>query len=78
MLIITRKEGEAILIGENIEICILNVTDGSIKIGINAPKNIKILRKELISEVKDQNVEAVQNNNISLENLLKVKIEKKG
>lgn len=78
MLVITRKEGEAILIGENIEICILNVTDGSIKIGINAPKDIKILRKELINEVKDQNVEAVQNNDISLENLLKVKIEKKG
>jgi carbon storage regulator len=78
MLVITRKEGEAILIGENIEICILNVADRSIKIGINAPKNIKILRKELISEVKDQNVEAVQNSDISLENLLKVKLEKKG
>lgn len=78
MLVITRKVGESILIGEDIEICILNVADGSIKIGINAPKKIKILRKELISEVKDQNVEAVQNNNISLENLLKVKIEKKG
>lgn len=78
MLIITRKEGESILIGENIEICILNVADGSIKVGINAPKKIKILRKELISEVKDQNVEAVQNSDISLDNLLKVKIEKKG
>lgn len=78
MLVVTRKEGESILIGEDIEVCILNITDGSIKIGINAPKNVKILRKELIREVKDQNVEAVQSNDINLEKLLNINMIKKG
>ena len=58
MLVVTRKEGQSILIGEDIEISITNINDGSVKIAINAPKEMTILRKELYKEVENENVQA--------------------
>ncbi|RBP70122.1 carbon storage regulator CsrA [Alkalibaculum bacchi] len=55
MLILNRKAGESIIIGENIEIKILEVVEGKIKIGIEAPKNVNILRKEVQDDVKAEN-----------------------
>ncbi|WP_027307546.1 carbon storage regulator CsrA [Caloramator sp. ALD01] len=55
MLILTRKVGEKILIGENIEITILENNQGNIKIGIEAPKDVRVVRYELIEEIKEQN-----------------------
>ena len=62
MLVITRKKGESILIGEEIEITIIKLDDGSVKLAIEAPKNITILRKELYNEVKDENRNATEFN----------------
>ena len=45
MLVITRKEGESILIGEDIEITISKISDGSAKVAINAPREMTILSK---------------------------------
>lgn len=59
MLVITRKKGESILIGENVEITIVKVEDGSVKLSINAPRNITILRKELVSQITEENKAAV-------------------
>lgn len=59
MLIITRKKGESIMIGDDIEITISKIDDGSVKIGIEAPNNVNILRKELYEEVEKENKEAV-------------------
>lgn len=59
MLIITRKKGESLMIGDDIEITISKIDDGSVKIGINAPKNITILRKELYEEVENENKQAI-------------------
>ncbi|MBQ8997504.1 MAG: carbon storage regulator CsrA [Clostridium sp.] len=61
MLVITRKKGESLLIGDDIEITILNVGDGSIKIGIEAPKDKVILRKEVYENVKKENNDAIAN-----------------
>lgn len=58
MLIITRKKGESLMIGDDIEIVVSKIDDGSVKIGINAPKNVSILRKELFEEVEKENKEA--------------------
>ena len=55
MLILNRKLGESIIINENIEIKVLEDTEGRIKIGIEAPKNITVLRKEVYNAVKEQN-----------------------
>lgn len=61
MLVVTRKTGESLIIGEDIEIIFLETGDGSVKIGINAPKNVKVLRKELVMEVKNQNLQSIDN-----------------
>ncbi|KQB77373.1 MULTISPECIES: carbon storage regulator CsrA [Clostridium] len=71
MLIITRKKGESIMIGDDIEITISKIDDGSVKIGIEAPRNINILRKELYEEVEKENKEAVNINLNILKNLKK-------
>ena len=47
MLVLTRKKNEAILIGNDINVIVLDVDRGRVKIGITAPDNTKILRKEL-------------------------------
>jgi carbon storage regulator (csrA) len=58
MLIITRKKGESLMIGDDIEIVISKIDDGSVKIGIKAPKDVSILRRELYEEVEKENKEA--------------------
>lgn len=47
MLILTRKQGEAFLIGDNIEISIAEINGDKIRIAIDAPREVKVLRKEL-------------------------------
>ena len=72
MLVITRKKGESILIGDNIEISISKIEDGSVKLAINAPKEVTILRKELYDEVKNQNRESKEIP-LDIKNLKKLK-----
>lgn len=60
MLIITRKKGESLMIGDDIEIIVSKIEDGSVKIGVKAPRNIQILRKELYEEVEKENKEATK------------------
>ena len=55
MLVITRKEGETLLIGDDIEVTVTKISDGSVKIAIDAPKDLKILRKELYTAIKEEN-----------------------
>lgn len=59
MLVITRKISESIVIGDNIKINILDVSGDKIKIGIDAPKNIKIMRNEVFDTMRN-NIEAVK------------------
>lgn len=62
MLVISRKKGESLLIGDNIEITIAKLDDGSVKLAINAPKEMRILRKELYNAVKEQNQKSIEFN----------------
>ena len=71
MLVIGRKKGETLLIGEDIEITIVKIENGSVKIAINAPKEITILRKELYKEVTDENQSAMIFDASALEKLKK-------
>jgi len=48
MLILTRKKGESIAIGDNIQIQVLNVKGGQVRIGIDAPREIKVNREECL------------------------------
>lgn len=59
MLVLSRKKGESILIGDGIEISVIKIDDGLVKLSINAPKEVSILRKELVVEVADENKAAI-------------------
>ncbi|MCH1625069.1 carbon storage regulator CsrA [Fredinandcohnia quinoae] len=58
MLVLTRKLKESIMIGANIEIVLLEVNGDQIKIGINAPKDVDIFRKEIFERIMEENAEA--------------------
>jgi carbon storage regulator len=47
MLVLSRKEGEAIVIGKDIEVKVLSVGGGRVRIGVEAPKHVPICRDEL-------------------------------
>jgi carbon storage regulator len=48
MLVLTRKSGETITIGENIEVKVLSIKGGQVRIGIDAPKSVSITREEVL------------------------------
>lgn len=54
MLILTRKRGESIMIGDNIKINILDISKGQIKIGFEAPKEISIHREEIYNKIQQE------------------------
>lgn len=70
MLVVTRKPGEGIKIGDDVEITIVKIDDNSVKVSINAPREVKILRSELYKEVGEENINASK---INMELLPKIK-----
>jgi carbon storage regulator len=64
MLVLTRKIGESIIIGDDIEIKIVDATGRAVKVGIEAPKDVSIYRKEVYEAVKKENLEAQSKENI--------------
>ena len=55
MLALTRKKGEALMINNNVEITILEVRGDQVKIGISAPKDVPIYRKEVYLQIQEEN-----------------------
>lgn len=70
MLALSRKQGESIMIGNDIEITILEVKGDQIKLGISAPKSVPVYRKEIYTQIQDANRESVAN--LDIENLKKL------
>ena len=58
MLVLTRKVGERILIGDDIVITVLDSRGDGVRIGIDAPRGVKIQREEVVKAVTEANVEA--------------------
>ncbi|ATX81218.1 carbon storage regulator, CsrA [Mariprofundus ferrinatatus] len=58
MLILTRKKGEAISIGDNIQIQVLNVKGGQVRIGIEAPREVRVNREERVEGSASPNLAA--------------------
>lgn len=58
MLILTRKIGESVTIGNDIKVKIISVDQNQVKLGFEAPSDIPIFREELIAKVKNMNLEA--------------------
>ena len=61
MLALSRKQGESIMIGGDIEITVLEAKGDQIKLGISAPKSIPIYRKEIYNEIQEANRAVVAN-----------------
>jgi carbon storage regulator len=55
MLVLTRRKGDTVKIGDDIEVTVVDVEDGSVRLGIKAPKTTVILRGELYSAVETEN-----------------------
>lgn len=83
MLVLTRKIGQSIRVGDDILIKIVEIEGSQVKIGIDAPKGIAIFREELYEKLKESNIEAMNaSKEIKLENLIydakKISINREG
>jgi carbon storage regulator len=58
MLALTRKKGESIMIGDNIEVVVLGVMGEQVKLGIVAPREISVYRKEIYEQIQLENIAA--------------------
>ena len=76
MLVLTRKKNESIMLGVDIKITILEINAESIKIGIDAPKELTVLRSEVYRKVEMENTMAVKVGRSDLELLRQLKKEK--
>ena len=63
MLVLARKSDEAITIGDNIIVKVISIEKGVVKLGIDAPHSISIVRNELLEDVKDANIAAAYESN---------------
>lgn len=69
MLVITRKTDESITIADNVEITVLDVSKDKVKIGINAPKEVKIYRSEL-KTLRQTNEQSAQSSGAAIQQLI--------
>jgi len=65
MLALTRKKGESIMVGDNVEIIIISVSGDQAKLGIIAPKSIAIHRKEIYEQIRAENRAAAESINVN-------------
>ena len=70
MLVVTRKQDESLIISDDIEITVLEITKDKVKIGIKAPKEVKIIRSEL-KDAKQTNEQSASASRSAIAELLK-------
>ena len=58
MLVLTRKSNQSVMIGDDIEVTVLSIIGEKVRIGIQAPREIPVFRKEVYLEIQQQNVAA--------------------
>lgn len=58
MLVLTRKPNESIMIGDDVEVSVVEVKGDQVKLGITAPKSIKVHRKEIFLAIQSENIDA--------------------
>ena len=58
MLVLTRKVGEYLLLGDQIKLCVVRIDGDEVRIGINAPRSIAIVRGELVEDIRSETASA--------------------
>lgn len=71
MLVFSRKVGESFIIGDEIEVVVLKIEGSEVKIGISAPKHVKIYRTEIYKRIVEENLKAAS---VSLDSLKGVRM----
>ncbi len=67
MLVLTRKANQSIMIGDSIEVSVLSVMGEKVRLGIQAPRDVPVYRKEVFVEIQAQNVEAAESTKEALD-----------
>lgn len=71
MLVLSRKKDQSLMIGNDIEITIIDIQGDQVKIGLKAPKNVSIYRKELYLEIQEENKKAATADVVELDSIFK-------
>lgn len=66
MLALTRKKGEALILNQNIEVTILDIRGDQVKIGVSAPKEVPVYRKEVYLQIQKENEAAANVDNFDV------------
>ena len=61
MLVLTRRPGESIVVGENIVVTVIEIKGGQVRIGIDAPREVDVYREEIYEQVRQENLNAIAN-----------------
>lgn len=67
MLVLTRKANQSIMIGDSIEVSVFSVMGEKVRLGIQAPRDVPVFRKEVFVEIQQQNVEAAESSKDALD-----------
>ena len=59
MLILTRRAGESLMIGDEVTVTVLGIRGNQVRIGVNAPKDVPVHRKEIYDKIQDENTSKV-------------------
>ena len=70
MLVLSRRKGESIVIQDNIEITVLGIEGDNVRIGITAPRQVDVFRKEIYLSIQELNRQSVTHGQVDIAKLL--------
>jgi carbon storage regulator len=59
MLVLTRRPGESIVVGDDIVVTVIEIKGGQVRIGIDAPRSVEVYREEIYEQVRQENLSAI-------------------
>ena len=68
MLVLARKVGQSIVVNDNVEILVIEVRGDQVRLGIEAPRSIPVHRKELLEQIRAENVKAADESDVEVAN----------